>query len=46
MSTQEHSVITFLKNHGKEIIEREIQKYAPIKQENKLENKVNKTKEL
>ena len=35
MSIQEHSVITFLKKHGKEIMERERKKYEPIKNENK-----------
>ena len=33
MSKQEHSVITFLKKHGKEIMERERKKYEPIKNE-------------
>ena len=44
MSVQEHSVITFLKKHGKEIMERERQKYEPIKQEYK-EEKINKISE-
>ena len=47
MSVQEHSVITFLKKHGKEIIERERQKYEPIKQEHKEEiNKISEDNDL
>ena len=33
MSITEHSAITFLKKHGKELLEKERQKYEPIKQE-------------
>ena len=46
MSIQEHSVITFLKKHGKEIMERERKKYEPIKNENKVVEQINKQDEL
>lgn len=46
MNKQEHNVITFLKNHGKEILERERYKYEPIKKEAKdIQNQSDTEKE-
>lgn len=42
MSIQEYSVITFLKKHGKDIIDKERHKYEPLKQEKKEELDNNK----
>ena len=36
---KEYNVITFLKNHGKEILEREKYKYEPLKKETNCESK-------
>lgn len=36
---KEYNVITFLKNHGKEILEREKYKYEPLKKETTSESK-------
>lgn len=45
MDKKEHNVITFLRNHGKEILERDRYKYEPIRKESKnIENSIDTEK--